>query len=112
VKNEGTQLGGDAILTLSKKDGTSPPIRVTMRGGYRHVREIRRRGDPSAPKATTEFNFRTIDVSEMLGGMMVVQLTQDSSQLKGTLNVQPMQNRHWRDQTPVRSAQPASVPLV
>ena len=112
VKNEGTQMGGDAILTLSKNDGTSPPIRVTMVGGYRHVREVRRRGDPSPPKATTEFNSRTIDVSETLGGSLVVQLTQDGSQLKGTLNLQPMHNRHWRDQTPVRSAQPASVPLV
>jgi len=112
VKNEGTQMGGDAILTLSKNDRTSPPIRVTMAGGYRHVREVHRRGDPSPPKATTEFNFRTIDVSETLGGSLAVQLTQDGSQLKGTLNVQPMQNRHWRDRTSAQAMQPASVPLV
>src|SRR2546429_6360636 len=57
VKNEGTQMGGDAILTLSKNDGTSPPIRVTMAGGDRHLRQIRRRGEPSPPKATTQVHI-------------------------------------------------------
>jgi hypothetical protein len=113
VKNEGYQNGGDAILSISKSDGTSSPVHLTMTGGYRDIGPAARRAADSAPPETRRvFGFRTMDVSETLGGRLAVQLTQEGAQLKGTLDFQPVRDRQSRNQAAVQVAQPARVPLV
>jgi hypothetical protein len=112
VRNEGSQNGGDALLTISKNGEASSVTRVTMRGGYRDVRQPRPRGDHSPPETRRQFDFSALDVSEAFGGFFRVQLTQEDSQLKGTLSFAPALTRHRRDQPAVEPAQPASVPLV
>ena len=112
VRNEGSQNGGDVLLTISKNGEASSVTRVTMRGGYRDVRQPRPRGDHSPPETSRQFDFSALDVSEAFGGFFRVQLTQEDSQLKGTLSFAPARTRHRRDQPAVEPAQPASAPLV
>jgi hypothetical protein len=109
VKNEGTQMGGDAILTLSKNGQNRPAVRVTMIGGFRDVPQLRRRGDHSPPRTKREFSFRAVDESQEFGGRFSVQLVEEGNQLEGTVAFAPGPSRRREASSP---HPPGSAPVV
>ena len=82
---------------------------ITMTGGFKDVRELRRRGDRTPPKTERKFQFRASDPSETFGGWFAVELTEEGGQLKGTLTFRPKDSRH---QQPVTQQPPPSVALT